>query len=689
MRPVSTDPAERIEALRAVIRRHNEAYYERDAPEIPDAEWDALMRELRDLEAAHPELVTPDSPTATVGGAPSTTFAPVVHTVPMMSLDNAFSVDEVTEWAERLQRRLGEDTDVGAWLCELKFDGLAMSIRYENGRFVRAATRGDGRTGEDVTANVATIASIPSYIADAPPVLEVRGEVFLRLSDFDELNRRADAAGERRYVNPRNAAAGSLRQKNPAVTATRNLSFWAYQLGQVEGGPTFGSHHATLDWLADLGLPVNDHARIVTDGVAGVVAYVNEYTGRRHELDYEFDGIVVKVDDLGHQRELGSTARAPRWAIAYKLPPEEQVTTLLDIEVSIGAAGSATPFARLEPVFVGGVTVTTATLHNEDQVREKDVRPGDRVIVRRAGEVIPEVVGPVLAERPPGLAPWEFPKDCPVCGVPLVRPEGEARTRCANFDCPRQVRGRIEHFAQRSCMDIEFLGEQRIDLFVGLGLLGDVADLYTLDFDRIGELEGFGETSVANLRRAIDESRQRPLANLVFGLSINHVGATTADLLARSFGHLDAIMDASLDDLVAVDGLGPIIARSVHDWFRTPRNRALIEKLRSAEVNFVGPEVVAVDQTLAGRAVVVTGSLDGYSRDQAAAAIKARGGSSPGSVSKKTYAVVAGASPGGSKITKAEELGVPIIDEAAFETLLATGELPTDGTATESEEPAS
>ncbi len=421
---------------------------------------------------------------------------------------------------------------------------------------------------------------------------------------------------------------------------------------------------------------MNDHARIVTDGVAGVVAYVDEYTARRHELDYEFDGIVVKVDDLAHQRELGSTARAPRWAIAYKLPPEEQVTTLLDIEVSIGAAGSATPFARLEPVFVGGVTVGTATLHNEDQVREKDVRPGDRVIVRRAGEVIPEVVGPVLAERPADLPEWRFPKDCPVCGVPLVRPRGEARTRCANYDCPRQVRGRIEHFAQRSCMDIEFIGEKSVDLFVGLGLLGDVADLYTLDFDRIGALEGFGATSVANLRRAIDESRQRPLGNLIFGLSINHVGSTTGELLARSFGHLDAVMDASLDELVAVDGLGPIIARSVHEWFRVPRNRTLIDKLRAAGVNFVGPEVIAVDQTLAGCAVVVTGSLEGYSRDEAAAAIKARGGSSPGSVSKKTYAVVAGASPGGSKITKAEDLRVPIIDESAFETLLATGELP-------------
>ncbi len=670
------DIAERIEALREVIRRHSEAYYEHDAPTIPDAEWDALMRELRRLEEEHPDLVTPDSPTQVIGGAPSTTFAPVVHAQPMMSLDNAFDLGELTAWADRLTRRLGDDRDPGAWVCELKFDGLAISVRYEGGRLARAATRGDGRVGEDVTHNVATIGDLPHRLDGGPEVLEVRGEVYLKLSDFAELNARNVEAGARPYVNPRNAAAGSLRQKDSRITATRNLSFWSYQLGEVVGGPSFVSHYETLRFMGDLGLPVNEHTRRVDDGIEAVVAYVEEFEKQRHELDYEFDGVVVKLDDLALQRELGSTSKAPRWAIAYKLPPEEQVTTLLDIEVSIGPSGSATPFARLEPVFVGGVTVTTATLHNEDQVREKDVRPGDRVIVRRAGEVIPEVVGPVLTERPPDSEPWTFPADCPVCGRALVRPEGEARHRCQNYDCPRQVRGRIEHFAARGAMDIEHLGEQRVDLFVNEGLLGDVGDVYQLDFDRIRELEGFGELSVANLEAAIDASRSRPLANLIFGLSIPHVGGTNAELLADAFGHMDALMEADLDQLQAVDGLGPISARAVHDFFAQPSNRELVEKLRRGGVNFQGPERADVPRILEGMSVVVTGTLEGYTRDEAAEAIKVRGGKSPGSVSKKTTAVVVGESPGASKLTKAEELGVPVLDEAGFERLLATGEIP-------------
>jgi DNA ligase (NAD+) len=673
---VSTSAEKRIAELRAVIDHHSVAYHEQDAPVIPDAEFDALMVELGELEDANPGLVTEDSPTQRVGGAPNTQFSSVEHAVPMMSLDNAFDTDELTGWADRLQRRLGEDVDAGAWVCELKFDGLAISIRYENGRLVQAATRGNGRVGEDVTHNVSTIADIPHQLPDAPDVLEVRGEVHLRLSAFDSLNERNVAAGSKPYVNPRNAAAGSLRQKDPAVTATRNLSFFAYQLGQVVGGPTFTSHHQTFDYLAQLGLPVNEHARRIDTGVDGVVQYVKEFERRRHDLDYEFDGIVVKLDDLDHQRDLGSTAKAPRWAIAYKLPPEERITTLLDIEVSIGGGGSATPFARLEPVFVGGVTVTTATLHNQDQIAEKDVRPGDKVIVRRAGEVIPEVVGPVLAERDPDSVPWEFPTDCPVCGVALVRPEGEARHRCQNYECPRQVRGRIEHFAQRSAMDIEHLGEQRVDLFVTAGLLEDVGDIYHLDFDRIREFEGFGETSVTNLEAAIEIARDRPLGNLIFGLSIPHVGSTNGEVLAAAFGDMDSVAGASLDELQAVDGLGPIIAMAVHDHFADSGNAAIVEKLRSGGANFQGPERSALEQTLDGGAVVVTGSLAAYSRDQAADAIKGRGGKNPGSVSKKTLAVVVGESPGASKLTKAEELGVPVLDEAAFEHLLATGELP-------------
>lgn len=672
---MSDTPHDRVDQLRSNILGHNRAYYEQDAPTIPDAEWDALMRELRELEAAHPELVTPDSPTRSVGGAPSVLFAPVAHAVPMMSLDNAFDTAELVQWADRLQRRLGENVDPGDWVCELKFDGLAISVRYENGRLVQAATRGDGRTGEDVTHNVRTIADIPSTIPNAPSVLEVRGEVYLRLSSFAELNKRTLAAGQKAYVNPRNTAAGSLRQKDPAMTAERKLSFWSYQLGQVVDGPVFESHYETLEYLESLGLPVNEHARRITNGVDGVVTYVEEFERRRHDLDYEFDGIVIKLDTLGHQQQLGSTAKAPRWAIAYKLPPEEQITTLIDIQVSIGPSGSATPFAYLEPVFVGGVTVTTATLHNQDQVAAKDVRPGDKVIVRRAGEVIPEVVGPVLSERPAGLAPWTFPTHCPECGVALVRPDGEARHRCPNYDCPRQVRGRIEHFAQRGAMDIEHMGEQRVDLFVGAGLLSDAGDLYSLDFDRIREFEGFGETSVSNLAAAIDVSRARPLGNLIFGLSVPHVGSTTGEMLAAAFGHMDAIVDASLEQLQSVAGLGPIIAASVHEFFRVDHNRAIVEKLRAGRVNFEGPEVSVTPQTLEGLAVVVTGTLADYSRDEAAAAIKSRGGKNPGSVSGKTAALVVGESPGASKLTKAQDLGIAILDQVGFEHLLETGEV--------------
>lgn len=673
---MSEQAEERIAALSELIRHHSRLYYELDQPELPDADFDVLLRELVELETAHPHLVLPDSPTQVVGAPVSVMFAPVEHAVKMMSLDNSMDVDELRDWAQRLDRRLGEDGQIDTYVCELKFDGLAISIRYEDGHLVQAATRGDGRVGEDVTHNVLTIADIPHHIPDAPPVLEVRGEVYLRLSTFAALNKAAEESGGKPYVNPRNAAAGSLRQKDSAVTATRKLSFWSYQLGQIQDGPAIGSHYETLQYLKSLGLPVNQHARQVTTSIDGVLEYVAEFERRRHELDYEFDGIVIKVDDLSLQNELGATSKAPRWATAYKLPPEERTTLLKDILVSIGASGSATPYADLEPVFVGGVTVTNATLHNEDQVKAKDVRPGDTVIVRRAGEVIPEVVGPVLSERPPGLPEWTFPRNCPQCDVPLVRPEGEARTRCLNFDCPRQVRGRIEHFAQRTAMDIEHFGESSIDLFVSHGLLTDVGDVYHLDFERVGQFEGFGETSVTNLRNAIEASKARPLGGLIFGLSIPHVGTTNGELLAKAFGHMDAVIAASAEDLAAVDGLGPIIAESVHAFFRTPRHLEVVEKLRSGGVNFEGPEVEDIPQTLEGASVVVTGTLAGFSRDEAAAAIKSRGGKSPGSVSKKTTAVVVGESPGGSKITKAEEVGVPILDEAAFVVLLETGEVP-------------
>jgi len=670
------DAATRIDELRALVGYHFERYHAEDEPEIPDADYDALVVELRALEAEYPELVTDDSPTRRVGSTGRSTFDEVAHRVPLRSLDNAFDVDELRAWSERVLRRLDDDP-VPAWACELKFDGLAVSLRYEDGHLVQAATRGDGRVGEDVTANVRTINDVPDRLSDeAPAVVEVRGEVYMGRSAFEALNAAQAAAGERAYVNPRNTAAGSLRQKDAAVTATRDLSFWAYQLGEVVGGPDLGSHGDTLAWLSTLGLSVNEHLHRFTD-FEEVVAHVARVEDTRHDLDYEIDGVVVKVDDLGLQERLGFTARAPRWAVAYKLPPEERTTRLLDIEVSIGPGGQATPFARLEPVFVGGSTVTAATLHNADQVGEKDVRPGDLVVVRKAGDVIPEVLRPVLADRPEGLREWSFPTSCPACGGPLVRPEGEAATFCTDHSCPRQVRGRIEHFSSRGAMDIEGFGEQRVDLFVGEGLLTDVAGIYSLDYDRIAGWDGFGETSVRNLREAVEGSRDRPLGRLLFGLRIPHVGTTVADAVAAAFGDLDGLEAASIEDMEAVDGLGPVIAASVHGWLRRPSSRDLLDRLRGAGVNLVAAPVVGADvePLLADMAVVVTGTLAGYSRDGAKAAIVALGGTSPGSVSARTTALVAGEG-GGSKLARAEELGVPVLDEEAFARLLDTGELP-------------
>ena len=677
-----SDVESRIDELRVLVGFHFDRYHDEDDPQIPDADYDALVVELRTLEAEYPNLATEDSPALLVGSAGRSTFDEVIHRVPLRSLDNAFDVDELRAWSERVQRRLGDQPGVDEvldWVCELKFDGLAVSLRYEDGHLVQAATRGDGRVGEDVTANVRTIGDVPDRLSDnAPTVLEVRGEVYMGLSAFDALNAAQVAAGEKAYVNPRNTAAGSLRQKDPAVTATRDLSFWAYQLGEVVGGPELGSHGDTLAWLATLGLPVSGLMERFGD-FDDVVAHIDRVAASRHDLDYEIDGVVVKVDDLGLQDLLGFTARAPRWAVAFKFPPEERTTRLLDIEVSIGPGGQATPFARLEPVFVGGSTVAAATLHNADQVRGKDVRPGDVVVVRKAGDVIPEVVRPVLAERPRGLPAWTFPSSCPECGEPLSRAEGEAATFCTNHACPGQVRGRIEHFASRGAMDIEGFGEQRVDLFVGEGLLDDVAGVFTLDYDRIAAMDGFGEISVCNLRRAVEYSRARPLGRLLFGLRIPHVGTTVADLVASAFGDLDGLEAASLEDLEAVDGLGPIIATSVHGWLRQASNGDLLARLRTAGVNLVadvGPAGDAdVPRVLVGMSVVITGTLEGFSRDEAKAAIVARGGRSPGSVSAKTTAVVAG-DGGGSKAARAGDLGVPILDEAAFVGLLATGELP-------------
>jgi DNA ligase (NAD+) len=670
----SENPAARADELRAEIVRHNKRYHELDDPEISDAEYDALVRELQVIEETHPELRTVASPTQTVGSAPSALFAAVEHRAPMMSLDNAMSFDELLAWGKRMERYISGDVDYGA---ELKIDGVAISLVYENGRYVQAATRGDGRTGEDVTPNIATVAAIPERLKGKKPpaLLEVRGEVYMPVTAFEELNRRQAEAEARLFANPRNAAAGSLRQKDPKITASRDLGFFCYQLGAVEGGPAFTRHRDTLAFLADVGLPVNPEVRVL-DTLDAVHAFCRNWQEHRHDLDYEIDGVVVKVDDLAQRGELGATSKAPRWAIAFKFPAEERNTLLTDISVSIGRTGKATPFAVLEPVFVGGSTVRVATLHNQDMVRLKDVRPGDTVIVRKAGDVIPEVVGPVLTLRPADAPPWEFPTTCPACGGPLVRAEGESDTFCVNIACPRRRGAGVEHFVSRGGMDIEGLGERTLGEFMSLGLLSDVADVYALDYDRIRQLEGFGDISVRNLQDSIERSKERPLASLIVALGIPHAGGAAAVALARHFGHLDTIMGATEEELAAVEGIGPTIAASVAAWFADDANRAVIEKLRAAGVNFVGPAAPDVAQTLSGMSVVVTGTLDNYSREAVEEAIKSRGGKAPGSVSKKTTAVVAGREPGAAKITKAEELKIPVIDEAAFTHLLETGELP-------------
>ena len=672
---LAQDAVARVEELRTLIAYHNQRYYEFDEPEVSDAEYDALLLELRALEEAHPDLVVPDSPTQRVQGWASVTFSPVVHRVPMMSLDNAFDAGELDAWGARVARGLAGAA--AQYVCELKIDGLAMSIRYERGRLVQAATRGDGQVGEDVTANVATIAVVPRRLAaGAPEVLEVRGEVYMPVAAFEELNRRQEEAGQRLFVNPRNSAAGSLRQKDASITASRELAFWAYQLGEVVGGPELTSHHQTLELLAELGLPINPEIATL-DSLEDVAAYCARWQEHRHDLGYEIDGVVIKVDDLAQRELLGFTSKAPRWAIAYKFPPEERTTVLNDIMVSIGRTGRATPFAVLQPVFVGGSTVGLATLHNEDQVRAKDVRPGDTVIVRKAGDVIPEVVGPVVSLRPEGAEPWVFPTVCP-CPLrsTLVRAEGEADTRCVEPACPFQRDQRIIHFGSRGAMDIEGLGERTVMLLSELGLVKDAADIYTLRTEDLLGREGWGEVSVGNLLAAIEGSKSRPLPRLLTALGIKHLGPAASEALARGFGTLDAIMGASEADLATTEGVGPVIAASITQWFAEDGNRDMVERLRRAGVDFGQVVVSRQPQVLAGKAVVVTGTLEGFSREEAEAAIKDRGGKSPGSVSAKTFAVVVGREPGASKLTKAESLGVPILDDAGFAALLETGELP-------------
>ena len=667
------DVVDRVAQLRVQIEYHNDRYFGDDEPEIADADFDALVRELRDHEAKFPSLVTADSPTQRPGGQVASTFAPVVHRQPMLSLDNAFSRDDLVAWGTRIQRIVTEPI---RFVAEPKLDGLAISLQYEDGRFTVGATRGDGVTGEDVTENLRTIGAVPRKLngkaKEIPALLEVRGEVFMPLAAFETLNQRQGDAGDRLFTSPRNAAAGSLRQKDPGITATRDLTLYAYQLGAKEGGPRLRTHEEMLTWLKTLGFPVNPNIEAFDD-LESVFGFCERMQVNRHSLGYEIDGVVVKVDDLAQRAEMGFTSRAPRWAIAYKFPPEEKTTILRDIMVSIGRTGRATPFAVLEPVFVGGANVGMATLHNEDDVARKDVRPGDTVIVRRAGDVIPEVVGPVLAKRPAKTKRWAFPKQCPECGEPLVRVEGEANHHCVNVDCPAQRVQRLVHWASRGAMDIEGLGEERVRQFVDAGLLEDAADVYALTVERLVPLERIGERSAQLLVDAVDGSRARPLWRVLVGLGVNHVGPTAAQALARSFDDLDAIMAASVEQLTALDGVGPTIAQSLGKWFSIDRNRRLVQRLREAGVNFAGDkdaQAVTIDDSFAGLTFVLTGTLGQRTRDEAAAEIAARGGKVTGSVSKKTSYVVAGESPG-SKLAKAEQLGVTVLDEQAFDALLS------------------
>ncbi|HVM19541.1 MAG TPA: NAD-dependent DNA ligase LigA [Egibacteraceae bacterium] len=666
----------RVETLRSEIESHRYRYYVLSDPSIPDAEFDALMRELQELEAQHPELDDPNSPTHKVGAPVSGAFAEVAHRQPMLSLDNAFSREDLQRWADRNERML-EGATV-RYTCELKIDGVAISVSYVRGRLEQAVTRGDGRTGENVTANVRTIANVPDYleIDDPPALVEARGEVFFPVAEFNAMNEAREAAGEARFANPRNAASGALRQKDPDKTAQRPLRLICHGMGALDG-LTVSSHSEFLGWLEKAGLPVAEQTRTF-DTLDEVWGFVEHWGEHRHDTAYEIDGVVVKVDDLSLQRRLGSTSHSPRWAIAFKYPPEEQQTKLIDIFVNVGRTGKVTPFASFEPVRVAGSTLQLATLHNEDQARMKDVRPGDTIIVRKAGDVIPEVVGPVLSQRPPEVeaaGPWVFPDTCPFCGSPIERLDGEAASFCTNLDCPNRLLESLAHFASRGGMDIEGLGYETAKVLLDQGLVTNLADIYRLSADDLLPLEGFGQRKVELLLDGIAKSKQQPLERLLIALNIRMIGGTVARVIARHFGTMDAIRAASADDIAAISGVGPTRAAALRSFLDNERSQALLDDLRDLGVR-MDTETTRVGDTLAGWTVVVTGNLEGFTRDEAKQAVEDRGGKATGSVSKKTSVVVVGSDPGAAKVTKAEELDVPMTDESGFVTLLETGALP-------------
>jgi DNA ligase (NAD+) len=666
----------RMAQLTAELNRHIFSYHVQDAPTIPDAEYDRLFRELQALEAAHPEAVSVDSPTYRVGATPLPEFKQVTHSSPMLSLNNGFEDDDIVNFDRRA--REGLEADEVEYAAELKFDGLAISLRYENGVFVQAATRGDGATGEDVTANIRTVRAIPLRLHGeaVPAVLEVRGEVLMYKADFAKLNARQRDAGQKEFANPRNAAAGSLRQLDSRITATRSLRFFSYGVGALAGADMPESHSALLDWYQTLGLPVSNERAVVT-GAQGLIDYYRDIGKRRPTLAYEIDGVVYKVNRLEHQQKLGFVSRAPRFAIAHKFPAEEALTQVLDIEVQVGRTGAITPVARLAQVNVGGVNVTNATLHNEGEVRRKDIRIGDTVIVRRAGDVIPEVVSFVAERRPQDVREFVMPANCPVCGSPIVRLDDEAVARCSGgwTHCSAQKKGGLMHFVSRRALDVEGLGDQLIEQLVDKDLIHNAADLYTLDKDKLAGLDRMAAKSAQNVIDALEKSRDTTMARFIYALGIRNVGESTAKALAQHFGNLDALLHAASFEgglqLLEVPDVGPIVARSISEFLTDADNLALVRVLAGVLRWKEGEHVMKNSGAMAGKTFVITGTLPTLSRDEAGALVEAAGGKVSGSVSKKTSYVVAGADAG-SKLAKAQELGITLLDETALLSLLAT-----------------
>ena len=712
---VRAQAAARAAELRHLLDYHAYRYYALDAPEITDAAFDKLLAELQQIEAAHPELVTPDSYTQRVGGYVSEQFTPVTHMARMYSMDDAMNLEELDEWLVRTEEALGAGRV--AYTCELKIDGLGVAITYQNGSFVRAATRGDGTTGEDVSLNVRTIKDVPMHLseaalahmgADRGTTIEVRGEVYMPKGSFARLNAEADAEGREPFANPRNAAAGSLRQKDPKVTATRSLATFIYSIADT--APLHvDSQHAFLDWLREAGFSVNASVARCTSP-AEVHAFCADALAHRGDLDYDIDGVVVKVDGFDQQTDLGFTARAPRWAIAFKFPPEEKTTVLREIRIQVGRTGVLTPVAEFDPVTVAGSTIARATLHNLDEIRRKDVRVGDTIIVHKAGDVIPEVVGPVLDKRPADAVEWDMPEACPACGSPVVHEGDEVAYRCVSLDCPAQLKERLIHWVSRGCMDVDGLGDELIDKMIEAGLLRDVADFYTLDADSIAALDTgrtyakddkkrgvaagdpikVGHTIAGKVMDELIRSKAQPLSRVLFALGIRHVGKSVAEVLAQRFLTIDTLAAASEEDIAACEGIGPKIAASVREFLSVPENLEVLQRLREAGLALeenLGVAVaqaaqetgvdagLAAGQPLNGLTFVLTGTLVNRTRDEAGAALKLLGAKVSGSVSKKTSYLVAGPKAG-SKLTKAESLGVPVLDEEALERILATGEVP-------------